>query len=1085
MLACDLWTGLQVLRPKVTSSTALSLDDLYLIQDHYRILIFTFLAFSASREAQRLIYCIGARIMSLLQVILVTSFLHAVSVFPGPTLASTSSTSASTMVSGLSRHRSTSASCESLRHSVATDGGRHKTKYGNSAPSSSPLSSWEYSSTIAHENFPLPTSGAKTSLCPTGTDAIVKDLASSYYVSAQTVALHGTGLLPGSAPNIAPFSFPNSSSNTLLGYTSAGTTFASGALLQMTAATGASNSLIVGLPTRATSVAYNSMSSRVDVTPSSTLIGFEDDDDNGNDYVAVSSTPVPASTSVTSPEPRHSSAGSTENPSIWNMKNVDCDGFSYTMNGSQQWTLVDGDQVVSTFESMFASNALICTDCWGQTNATCTSSDWRCQYGLRDLSHANGNASRPARWDTAAARFARQGSETDLVCDIMQTECSAAPDCKACDGPGPWAIIKSLQTMQNLMKNIHDAIIQAGVACNFQMDRFTKTFAPIPPLDLLTMELSADIFGGIMGCVPILGAIGSIATSVGSTVGLSKKLDLAPDSPDSSSVLGMVANKTAQVYADFAAELFETGSASLTSDDGKINNKVDLRDQMKDGALMIQQEDRSGYYDSLVPVYQRIMFQQLALYTWQNLITEDSAHFGVVGSQHIAFITFDNTPCEHLGFKADPNNNKGTPGTTSSIFPDLLLRDVHITYEGRCYYLVDASVFAEQNNNGQASGPTGTNRCGSGAFPGGTNKELRENSDEFASLSLADFIIPAVRGWQANGKMNGFPTAVSNGRLPEDPQAAASVSIMVCDYANSPDRPGAGCPKIGDKVIGNRCATYPTTNQPGSYHPGNCRVHVTQYKPKEVDNPLADYELAITVFDDANIEIGQGTKQSAHNPLVIVDSTLPFQLTVATGADKDTIAFWYADQYWDSKTGCGTMGRYDRGSRQGDCTFSCPFSAPGDPKPVTATQAHPFPGPTVAAIAGSATFRNTFITEVSTATPAPPAATYAKGKCAIVITQYQKHENGENETGDYEIDATIYDSKDSPVANSGKIPAPGGKAIDILGLVDTVTLTAGAVDADPFTVNYQGDTWKTSDKGKCKVDGYAAGKRRLNCPLIC
>ena len=101
------------------------------------------------------------------------------------------------------------------------------------------------------------------------------------------------------------------------------------------------------------------------------------------------------------------------------------------------------------------------------------------------------------------------------------------------------------------------------------------------------------------------------------------------------------------------------------------------------------------------------------------------------------------------------------------------------------------------------------------------------------------------------------------------------------------------------------------------------------------------------------------------------------------------------------------------------------------------------------------------------------------------IEQYQKHEDGQNETGDYQIDAVMYDAKNKALRDSGKIPAPGGKPVKVYGLVDTVTLTAGNVDDDAFTVNYQGDTWKTNDKGKCKVSGYGNGKRYFDCPLIC
>ena len=761
-----------------------------------------------------------------------------------------------------------------------------------------------------------------------------------------------------------------------------------------------------------------------------------------------------------------SSAGSSPSPSIWNLHNTNCRDFSYTENGSQQWALVNGDLVVSTFESMFASNALICPGCWGGDNNTCTSPDWRCRSGLKDVSQPN--ASSPARWDTAAAHFAGLGSETDLTCEIMQTECSGAPECTSCNGPGPWAIIKSLETMQNLMEDIYNAIIQAGVACDAQMTLFSKMYAPVPSIEgeTLMLTLFADIFGGILGFIPIVGPIFGVAANVASAVVLSNAVAHAPGPVDTATVLGLIANQTASTYSNFAADVFANGSTSVASEDGKVNNTITLRDQMKNRASMQQQSDPNRYHTALVPVHQRILFQQLALFTWQNLEHQHTKALEINGSQHMAFITFDNKPCDQVDHK--------TPGTLLNRWGGRI-EDANTTYDGRCYYLLDAFV---------AIGDLGDDVCATGYFPGGTNKALTANAEQFATLSLADFIVPAVRGWQANGNLNGYPTAALNGVLPTDPQTAASVSIPICDYANNEKDPGADCPKLGAKVEGTSCDTYDGANPPGTYNPGDCRVHVTQYKPISSNDPPNYYEMAITIFDNSNIEIGQATKESAEDALVIVNSALPFQLIVATGADKDTITFWYADQYWDSKTGCGHMGGYDHGSRQGDCGFNCPLPASGDPQPGSATIAHPLPGPTIAAVAGSVTYQNTFITAVSTATPAPPTVTYAKGMCTMHIKQYQKHENRENETGDYQVDVVIPDAKNKALQDSGMVPAPGGKPVEVYGLSDTVTLTAGDIDDDPFTVNYQGDTWKTNDKGKCEVGKYKKGRRSLDCPLI-
>ncbi len=992
------------------------------------------------------------------------------------------------------RNKGTSTIAKYIRNTAASDTGRLQTVDGNSAPY--PLYNSTRGDTIAtaNPNTASVTRNAIHRSNRTTSHAVAGTAASGYFAVTQltqTGSSSGKGRLPWPVGDSAPFPSRNTSSGVIMGSVASDRTVASG-LLQATGAVAApafnfgtgtspsaptaepSNSISDGNAITNTPMTLTSISTSANAMPSSTLI--DSDEDGGDGDATVS--PMPDSTD--SSNMAMSSGNSLQNPTIW-MNNVSCGDFTFTVNGSQQWSLLNGDLVVSTFESMFASNALICPDCWGGDSHTCTSSDWRCQYGLRDLSHSNTSLS--PRWDTAAAHFAGQGSETDLTCGVMQTECSGAPDCKSCNGPGPWAIIKSLETMQNLMENIYNAIIQAGVACDAQMTHFSNVFAPVPSIQdqSLLSTLYSEVFGGIMGVIPGIGAIGGVAAGVASAVGLSNTFSHAPGPVDTATVLGTMANATALTYSNFVADLFANGSSSLTSADGKINTTITLEHQMKNGNLMQQQQDPTGFYTALIPVYQRILFQQLALYTWQNLEPQDKAVLEVNGGQHIPFITFDNSPCDQV----DPK----TPGTLLNKWESLVKEDANTTYDGRCYYLLDALVTTQTYDNGQTSGQTGNQICNMMSFPGGTNEALTTNAEQFASLSLADFIVPAVLGWQANGNLNGYPTAASNGVLPTDPQAAASVSILICDYANNENNPGAGCPKLTEKVQGTVCDTYIGANQPGSYNPGNCRAHVTQYKPNSGQNPLNDWELTITIFDNSNIEIGQATQQSAQEPLIVADSVLPFDLIVATGADKDTITFWYADQYWDSETGCklgeGKMGGWAGGARQGDCGFQCPFPAYGDPPPVSATIAHPLPGPATAAIAGSATYLNTFITATPTATPAPPAADYARGKCTMHIKQYQKHEDGENETGDYQIDVVIYDAKNKALKDNGKVPAPGGQPVEVYGLVDTVTLTAGNIDNDPFTVNYQGDTWKTSDKGKCKVSKPVKGSRFLDCPLIC
>ena len=990
---------------------------------------------------------------------------------------------------------------------------------GNSPPY--PLDNSTISNTpeTAVSGFVSKTDNSMYSYTPAKTSPIEETAVSGYFPAIESTQIGSpsvTGRLPPLVGNSMPSSYHNSSSGVTLGPAASGYTAAeefskhlslpistnsqtgdaaSGFIKATGAVTAPAFSFNTGSSPTATKtdhgnsnsnssaasitpITYISTSSSVFAIPATTMMNPIDNSRKGTAPGAATTTPDPSIPHVTkSSSSVVSSHTPKPPPSVWNFKNVNCGDFSYKKNGSEQWALVNGDVVVSTFESMLASNALICPDCWGGDNTTCTSSDWRCKYGLRDVSQPN--ASFPARWDTAAAHFARLGSETDLTCGIMQTECSGAPGCDACNGPGPWAIIKSLETMQNLLENIYKAIIQAGVLCDAQMILFSKVFAPVPSIEdqSLVSTLYAEIFGGLLGVIPVIGAIGGVAAGIGSSVGLSNVFTHAPGPVDTASVLGLMANQTAMTYANFAADLFATGSSTMTSRDSNIKKTIALRDQMKDGALMQQQQDPNGYYTALLPQYQRILFQQLALYTWQNLELPSTKDYEVNGGRSIIFITFDNKPCDQITTK--------TPGTLWNKWEPSVMNEVKTTYNGLCYYLLKAFPTNDVYDNGQTSGETGKQSCSTMSLPGGTNTDMKNNADEFASLSLADFIIPAVKGWQANGNRNGYSTAAANGVLPTDPQAAASVSIPICDYFNNEKTPGAGCPKLSEKPAGTSCATFPGANQPGTYHPGKCRAHITEYKPKQGDNPLLNYELAITIFDDSNILIGEAIRQSTLEPLVIVDSVLPFDLIVATGTDKDPIDFWYSDQYWSSSSSSCKMGGYDKGSRQGDCGFTCPFPVPGDPPLVSATLAHPITGPMTVAIEGSVTFTNTFITATPTFTAPPSVPTYAHGKCSLHIEQYQKNEPNENETKDYEIDAVVYDAKSKPLSDSGQVPAPNGRAVSVHGLADTVTITTQNVDNDPLIVNYQGATWKSSDKGKCKVSGYANGKRSLDCPLVC
>lgn len=135
---------------------------------------------------------------------------------------------------------------------------------------------------------------------------------------------------------------------------------------------------------------------------------------------------------------------------IYNLNNNTCDDFN-TMSASEQWKAISGDQVLQTFNTMFQENQLICSECFGMSKGACTSNSADCQEGLRDVSKLNNTP----RWDTAAAHFASDVDMSDLICSIQTGECGGAPSCKDCNGPGSYAILKSLETLSNSLKNTY------------------------------------------------------------------------------------------------------------------------------------------------------------------------------------------------------------------------------------------------------------------------------------------------------------------------------------------------------------------------------------------------------------------------------------------------------------------------------------------------------------------------------------------------------------------------------------------------------------------------------------------------------
>lgn len=306
----------------------------------------------------------------------------------------------------------------------------------------------------------------------------------------------------------------------------------------------------------------------------------------------------------------------------------------------------------------------------------------------------------------------------------------------------------------------------------------------------------------------------------------------------------------------------------------------------------------------------------------------------------------------------------------------------------------------------------------------------------------------------------------------------------------------------------------------------------TRYQKNEKNtNLLNNYQLEITVKDAAGLEVGAATKQSkpaffnsdsnafripetarkdkvckvksanhlfagAAEPLMVVDTALPFNLIVDPGAtDKDPVGFWYSDQYWLSSQSQCSFGKYDSGSRQGDCSFQCPL--PASPAPASATIANPLPAKATAAMGGATSFKNDYITS-TTAPPAaasaqpsaPPKPNYATGYCGAHVIQYQKDLNHNtkdaNPTTNYEVQVTLFDGNKAliPGQADAQIQAPTGQAIQIPGMVQKFTVTAGGVDSDPLQFAYGTELWNSSSP-QCDAGKYDSGKRNMDCGFSC
>lgn len=798
-----------------------------------------------------------------------------------------------------------------------------------------------------------------------------------------------------------------------------------------------------------------------------------------------------ASPSGTSSSDDSEASSGIDGPAF-NLKKLSCKDYPIGVTAQEEWKAVDGDNTVQAFVDMYNEDKLFCYPCFNKDKKDCQDSSASCNRGIKtasELQNSNDNSMADPSWSIAAALFAQYKNAEGFTCKLGgNNPCSSPPTCDECnngDGAGSSAILKSLSNAYTSFQKTHDAVSEARDRCNTKMNLFSDVFAPVPDGEgeAMALIIMTSLFGGMLGFLPgIGGAIGGMAAGLGSGIGMEKYFSSRPGAADTSASLGTVTDDVLKAYSDVMNGLFTTGEFNHKSSDGRSDVDVSLQSMMSDGALVHPDGDWNTDYDPLVDKYEKIFFQQLALITWQNLEPDKK--------KHVPFITFEKGACD----KVDKKKAK---------LQDSLDHDSQIDFQGDCYYLLDAYVYESYSTYSASID------CTADKLPGATNKDMSTNSDDFKGLSLGDFIIPSVLGWQNHSNQNGYESAAANGNLIKDPQGAGVVNIPVCDYEGNYEHPGIGCPKLGSTSNSEKkgCDIIPESegkNLPGQYQFGTCKAHVQQWTKlalKNNANQLPDYQIQVDVYDTDGRSVGSATKQDAKDPLEVSDTNLPYNLIVVPGGgDDDPMNFWYADQYWDSsdkdthKCSVGDYNdgsHYDGSSRQMDCNFDCPLADPNDNPPKSATIDHPLPNPAIKAYPGPTQFVNTYSKAAAAAPTTAPTPNYATGVCGMHITQYQRNEKDSNPTNDYQLEVNVKDAKGAEAANLPKMSAPQDKPLTMNGLKTPMTIRLGGYKDDKakgedsvIYFAYDGQNFDTESL-KCHKGGYEDGNRDMDCNFNC
>lgn len=377
-------------------------------------------------------------------------------------------------------------------------------------------------------------------------------------------------------------------------------------------------------PQTSTLIAKSTSSSTPSVDPS------HDSSSISSPSTTVESTPEPSDTSSDeSPADLENGPTDSGESPIYNLNNISC-ASTTSMKGTQLWAAVDGDRVVKALNQIFASNQLVCDECFGQDKDSCKSHDLACADGLADLARDENHVS---RWDRAAVHFARNPDISDITCSFESDTCSAPPNCEACDGTGAWAVLKSIVTLHNEMQLVWKAIGEARNNLLPQMDIFSATFAPVPSVKDKTTFLSilTAVGGGLLGFIPGAGGIAArTVAKVGSAVVSQESTSSQPMPADTASYLGTFTNITQDIYQEIAEALFRDGQYEWKSADGSNTTVYDMATMMANGSLMEQNGDPKKFIGALVPMYERILLQQLVTFTWTNLEVDGHAHVAFI-----------------------------------------------------------------------------------------------------------------------------------------------------------------------------------------------------------------------------------------------------------------------------------------------------------------------------------------------------------------------------------------------------------------------------------------------------------------------